>query len=161
MIPHLSITQVFIVWVLGFGAFSLWSKKFIAQAVNRLNLPSLFKYFLVLTPVALLEESLTIQQPYFWGIIPIMIAFYIVFFVIYLFQRYTRSSYLTSAIVAGCVGWVTEFFMNGLINQVSGLILIVMSVLCFFIYAVMALLPGYCLQYELQKKAENQSIQAN
>lgn len=144
-----SLTFVFVVWVLGFGAFSIATRKIIAQNIARWKLPIIVKYYLILTPIILLEEALTIEVPYFWGILPMIIAFYIIFLPVFLFQRFTRVSFLVTSIVCGGWGWVNEFLFVGRIHQVNGLVLVILSVLGWLIYTVMAILPSAYLQWEL------------
>ncbi len=145
---------IFLVWVLGFGTFSIVFRKTIAKYVIHFNLPVFLKYYLILTPIILLEEALTIEVPYFWGIIPMIVVFYIFFLLLYLIQRSTRCSYLVLSIICGCLGWVNEFLIVGRIYRVDGLALVLLSVLCWLIYAVMAILPSAYLQRELDLRAQ-------
>jgi hypothetical protein len=147
-----SLLLVFIIWVVGFGSFSIKARERIAQAASRIKAPIVVKYYLLLLPVILLEEALTIEVPYFWCILPMVVAFYIIFLPIYLFQRFTRCSYLAAAAAAGCLGWVNEFLIVGRINQLQRLTLLVMSILGWLIYAVMAILPAAYLQWELSRE---------
>ncbi len=149
-----SLVVIFIVWVLGFGAFSIASRKGIAKYVAHFNMPRFLKYYLILTPIILLEESLTIEVPYFWGIIPMIVVFYIFFLLLYLFQSLTRCSYVVLSVICGCLGWINEFLIVGRIHQVDGLALGILSVLCWLIYAVMAILPSAYLQWELNPQAQ-------
>jgi hypothetical protein len=144
-----SLLMVFIVWVVDFGSFSVAARKQVAQAAARIKAPIVVKYYLLLLPVVLLEEVLTIEVPYFWGILPMVVAFSIVFLPIFMFQRLTRCSYLAAAAVAGCLGWVNEFLIVGRISLLQGPTLLVMSILGWLIYAVMAILPAAYLQWEL------------
>ncbi len=143
------ILVIFLVWILGFGAFSIASRKVIAKSVAHFHMPILIKYYLILTPIILLEEALTIEVPYFWGIIPRIVVFYIFFLLLYLLQYFTRCPYWTLSAICGCLGWVTEFLIVGRIRQVNGLAFVIFSILCWLIYAVMAILPSAYLQWEL------------
>lgn len=149
MMRH-SLTFVFVVWVLGFGMLSLATRNVVARNVARWKLPLIFKYYLILTPIVLLEEALTIEVPYFWGILPILAAFYLFFFLLFLFQRFTRVSFFVTSLIFGGLGWINEFLFVGRIYQISGLALFIMSILCWLIYSVMAILPSAYLQWELE-----------
>ncbi len=145
---------VFLVWILGFGVFSIAFRKMIARYIAYLNIPVFLKYYLILTPIILLEEALTIEVPYFWGILPMIVVFYIFFLLLYLFQRITRCSWLVLSILCGSLGWVNEFLIVGRIHQVNGLALVILSILCWLIYAVMAILPSAYLQWELNPQTQ-------
>ncbi|MBI5723084.1 MAG: hypothetical protein HZA50_03920 [Planctomycetes bacterium] len=151
---------VFVVWVLGFGTFSIVSRKVVATTVARFHAPKIVNYYLILTPIILLEEALNIEVPYFWGIIPIIFSFYICTFLpIYIFQRLTRSSWLVTSAVCGFLGWINEFLLGGRIHHVNnGLVLAVLGILCWLIYAVMAILPSAYLQWELNHGFKNSKV---
>ena len=149
---RLSLSQVCAIWVLGFGLLSLVAMKRIATWLNRVRLPIVVKYYLLVIPIVLLEEVLTIEVPYFWGVLPILLAFCLFFLILYLFQRVTRCHWIVASGVFGLLGWVNEFLLVGRISQMDVVTLIVMSGLCVFIYAVMAILPSYYLQWALRER---------
>lgn len=148
----MSLLTIFTLWVLGFGSLSHIAKFAIEQRVNALKIPIILRYYLVLTPIVLLEEALTIEVPYFWGVLPILFAFYLLFLVVYLFQRYLLKSYISAIILAGALGWINEFIIVGRVHKIqNALILGVISLICFSIYAVMAIIPSYILQEHLKR----------
>jgi len=100
----------------------------------------------------MIEEALTIEVPYFWGIIPMLITFSIYFFLLYLVQRLTRVSDLYMVILSGSLGWFNEFLLVGRIHQMHGLVLVIMSILCWLIYAAMELMPSYYVQKYLKEQ---------
>ena len=138
--------QVFLIWVIGFGTISLMVRKKFAILVDRFRFPRVVKYYLVAIPIILMEESLTIKVPFFWGILPMLLIFCVHLLPLYLIQRYTRCSFLLSSALFGAWGCFNEFILVGRIHRISGLTLVIMCVLCFLIYAVMAILPAYWLQ---------------
>jgi hypothetical protein len=146
--PHFSLTAVFFYWVVGFGFLFLLVRDKTASFFHRVKAPLLLRYYLILTPVALVEEAFTIQNPYFWGILPIMISFYIYYLVIFIIQKTTRVHWLAMCLINGLLGWINEFLLGGMIHKVPGLALLVMSPLCILIYAVMTILPAYWLYRE-------------
>lgn len=148
------LTYVFLFWVLGFGKLSYIIKHKIAEFFLKSKLPRLVNYLLILTPIVLIEEALTIETPYFWGIIPMLIVFYLFFGLLYLIQKYTKLDYIKTSLICGVLGWINEFILVGRINHpdMNGFILIIMSVLCILIYAVMAILPSYYIQKTFSKK---------
>ncbi len=154
---RLTLLQIFLLWVVGFGGLSLWVRRWIAIFADRvlLWLPPAIKYYIVATPVILLEEALTIEVPNFWGVLPIVLAFYIMFLPVYLFQRYTECSFWLASSLFGVLGCYNEFILVGRIHQMDGLVLFIMCTLCFLIHVVMALLPSYYLQFSI-KRSGNQ-----
>ncbi len=149
-----TLTQVFLLWVLGFGTLAWFTRKHVAALARRTHLPRVVNYYLVLTPVILLEEALTIEVPYFWGILPMLLAFYILFLPLYLVQRYSRCSFVLASLLAGAMGCANEFLVVGRVHQVDRWqVLLILNALCFLIYAVMALWPTYYLQSALPQTA--------
>jgi hypothetical protein len=53
---------------------------------------------------------------------------------------------------AGTLGWVNEFIIVGRIHQAQGLTLAILGVLCWLIYAVLALLPCLVLEEALRAR---------
>ena len=144
---------VFLFWVVGFGAFSFALKRKINNWISRIKLPIFLKYYLILTPIIFLEEILTIEVPYFWGVLPILLSFYLLFFFIYLLQRFIIHSYKVIVFITGILGWINEFIFVGRIHQFEfDLTLIIMSILCCLIYSVMAIIPCYVLQEHIKEK---------
>lgn len=153
--PHFTLTQVFLFWVVGFGLLFLWSRKRIAGLFQRMQGAHILRYYLILTPVILLEEAFTIQGPYFSEIVPIVISFYIYYLVIFIIQKVTKFHWLIICLINGILGWVSEFLLNGMIHEVSLPALIVMSPLCVLIYAVMTILPAFWLYREQHRFSES------
>ena len=89
---------------------------------------------------------------------PIDRVFCLFFFVLHLLQRVTRCHWIVASGVFGVVGWANEFLIVGRIMQMGGILLVVMSVLCVLIYAVMAILPSY---YSRQALCNRRSLDAN
>ncbi len=141
-----TLLQVFVIWVAGFGTVSFMARRPVAKWVDRLYLPHVIKYYIIATPVILLEEALTIEVPYFWGIIPMLAAFYVWFLPLYLIQRVTRCSYVLASLLFGSMGCFNEFVLVGRARNMDGSVFLIMCPLCFLIYAVMAILPSYFSQ---------------
>jgi hypothetical protein len=142
---RLSLLQVFLIWVAGFGTLSLALRRRVADLVDGLRLPRIIKYLAIATPIILMEEALTIEVPYFWGILPMLVVFQIMFLPLYFIQRVTRCSFVLASLLFGAWGCFNEFILAGRIHQMSGAILLLMVSLCFLIYSVMAILPSYYL----------------
>ena len=148
-----TLTQVFLFWVLGFGSLFWFLRKPISRWLGKFSLPHIVNYYSILLPVILLEEAFTIEVPYFWGILPIILAFYIMVFPVYLLQRWLRFPFWVSCIVMGCWGCFNEFILVGRIKYIdNGLVLLILVTLCFFIYAVMLILPSYYLEGRLRNE---------
>ena len=148
-----SLTFIFLAWVIGFGTCAFLVRERLCQALLNKNVPLLVGYYSLVLPIILIEEALTIEVPYFWGILPMIITFSIYFFLLYLVQRATKASSWQMIILCGTLGWVNEFLIVGRIHQMSGLILGIMSILCWLIYAVMEILPSYYVQKYLKERA--------
>lgn len=69
----------------------------------------------------------------------------------YTIQRYLHWPAWLMIVLVGALGWINEFLIVGRIHLMDGLVLLIMSVLCWMIYAVMAILPSYYLQYWLKE----------
>jgi hypothetical protein len=154
LMVRFTLAEVFVYWVLGFGAFSLCTRKAVARVARKTRLPRIVSYYLILTPVILIEEALTIEVPYFWGILPMVAVFYIMFLPLYLVQRYGRCSFMLVSLLFGAWGVFNEFILVGRIYALGDLprpVLLVLCVLCFLIYAVMAVWPSYYLQTSLKE----------
>lgn len=149
---RLTLLQVFLIWVVGFGGVSILARRKAVALINRIRLPRLAKYYIIATPVILLEEALTIEAPYFWGILPVLAAFYVMFLLLYLIQRYSICSFWMAALLFGALGCFNEFVLVGRMHQLDGWVLFVMFTLCFLIYAVMAILPSYYLQMSIEEQ---------
>lgn len=149
-----TLAEVFVYWVLGFGGLSLLTRKAVARLARKTRLPRIVNYYLILTPVILIEEALTIEVPYFWGILPMVAVFYIMFLPLYLVQRYGRRSFLLVSLFFGAWGVFNEFIVVGRIYALEAMprpVLLILCALCFLIYAVMALWPSYYLQASLEE----------
>ena len=143
---RLTLLQVFLIWVAGFGTVSILARRKVATLASEVRLPCVVKYYIIATPIILLEESLTLEVPYFWGIIPILAAFYVLFLPLYVIQRVTRCSFVFASLLFGAMGCFNEFILVGRIRSLDGPVLLIMCPLCFLIYAVMAIMPSYYLQ---------------
>jgi hypothetical protein len=148
---RLTLSQVFLIWVAGFGTVSLMARQRLADLVEGLRLPRMIKYYAIATPIILMEEALTMEVPYFRGILPMLAAFYIMFLPLYFIQRVTGCSFVLASLLFGALGCFNEFILVGRIHQLSGGVLLVMGPLCFLIYSVMAILPSYFLQAALRR----------
>jgi hypothetical protein len=144
-----TLTQVFLFWVLGFGAFALLTRRRAAAIARRTRLPRILAYYLLVTPAILVEEAFTIEVPYFWGILPMIAVFYILFLPLYLVQRFSRCCFILASLLFGAMGVFNEFIVVGRIWALEAApwpVLVILCALCFLIYAVMAIWPTYHLQ---------------
>ena len=141
----LSLYVVFLVWVVGFGAFSLLSKEKVCAAVGRLNLSKPVSFAIIAVPLILVEEYLTAEGPYLSTIAITIPAFLFFFLILYAIIRAFKLRYRGAAAVYGVLGWINEFLIVGRLRTLSSSIsvLLLMSILAFLIYAVLALLPTY------------------
>ena len=62
-----SLTFIFLAWVIGFGACAFLVRERLCQALLNKNVPLLVGYYSLVLPIILIEESLTIEVPYFLG----------------------------------------------------------------------------------------------
>lgn len=147
----LTLSQVFVIWVAGFGTVSLMARHRLTDLVEGVRLPRMIKYYAIATPIILMEEALTMEVPYFWGILPMLAVFYLMFLPLYLIQRVTRCSFVLASLLFGALGCFNEFIFAGRIHELNGGVLLVMGPLCFLIYGVMAILPSYFLQTALRR----------
>ena len=155
---RLTLLEFFLVWVAGFGGLSILVRRRVAAWAGRWRLPRPVIYYALATPIVLAEEALTIEVPYFWGIVPMLAAFYILFLPLYLIQRYTRCSWILASLLFGAWGTFNEFILVGRIRQVDSLpVLAILGGLCFLLYAVMALVPTYYLQASLPSRPGGRS----
>ena len=84
--------------------------------------------------------------------LPILLSFYLFFFIIYVLQRFIIHSSAVIIVITGIAGWINEFILVGRIHHFKfDLVLIVMSFLCFLIYAVMAVIPSFMLQEHIEQ----------
>lgn len=137
---------VFLVWVLGFGSISIFARNRITRFLLNSKSPFIISYFVLIIPIVLIEKSLTIEVPYFWGIIPMVIIFSIYFLLLLIIQKIFHFGFILMVVISGFLGWINEFLLVGRIHQMSGLVLVIMSVLCWLIYAVMEILPATLVQ---------------
>ena len=114
------------------------------------RLPRIINYFIILTPLVLVEEFLTCDiRPYLSRVKITLPAFYLLFIVLYFVQRFAKTNYRTTSIIFGCIGWFTEFVVNGLMYILPIPTTVLFSVLVVLIYAVLALMPTYYLEKTL------------
>jgi hypothetical protein len=145
---------VFIVWVVGFGLFSILTRTQISRMLLKVGLPVIAGYYILLLPIIMIEESLTIEVPYFWGIVPMLITFSIFFLLLFIIQKLFTAKSMLMVCLCGTLGWVNEFLVVGRIHQMGGLILVIMSILCWLIYAVMEILPATYVQDHYARSQE-------
>jgi len=150
-----TLMQVFLFWVLGCGALALVMRRCAAAIARRTRLPRILAYYLLVTPAILVEEAFTIEVPYFWGILPMIAVFYVLFLPLYLVQRFSRCSFILASLLFGAMGVFNEFIVVGRIYALAGrgwLLPVILCTLCFLIYAVMAIWPAYYLQEAIRKE---------
>ena len=142
-----SLTTVFILWVCGISLLFLLARDRVCTVLLQSPFPAVLNYYLVVTPLVLVEEYLTCELPYFSCIRVTLIVFWIFYGFLFLIQRYLRASWQKTVILAGILGWICEFAGAGRwdVFFVSVPIGIVLSILCFLIYAVLTLFPAYYL----------------
>ncbi len=147
-----SLTQVFLIWIVGFGMLSYVLKNKVSEIFLKSKLPEIINYYIILTPLVLIEEFLTCEtQPYLSCIKITLPAFYILFIFLYLIQRYSKLNYVAVSFVFGLIGWFNEFIIVGRINKLSPPIIILFTALVISIYAVIAILPSYYLEKSLNR----------
>ena len=146
----LSITVL--VWILGFGVFSVLAKKKIADLLKQhYKLPRVINYFLLLTPLVLIEEFLTCELPYLACVSITLPVFYLLFAITYLIQAKTKIPWLATAILFCFFCWVNEFLFVGRIFVYDLLTTAIFSIIVFMVYAVLATLPSYYLESTFEK----------
>ncbi|MCK5615679.1 hypothetical protein KAR91_78165 [Candidatus Pacearchaeota archaeon] len=148
----LTLTQVFLIWVLGFGIISMISKEKIVNIFKKSKLPTILNYYIILTPLVLIEEALTCETPFFSCIKVTLIAFYLFFLILYFIQKTFKLGYIKTSIIFGLIGWVNEFIIVGRINVLTPPQIILFTVLGILIYSVLAILPSYYLEQTFKKK---------
>lgn len=147
-----TLTQVFLIWIVGFGMLSYVLKNKVSEIFLKSKLPEIINYYIILTPLVLIEEFLTCEtQPYLSCIKITLPAFYILFIFLYLIQRYSKLNYVAVSFVFGLIGWFNEFIIVGRINKLSPPIIILFTALVISIYAVIAILPSYYLEKSLNR----------
>lgn len=138
---------VFLIWVLGFGTLSYFARDRVISLFSRSPLPRMANYYIILLPLVLVEEYLTCEITPYLSCIQVTVPVFALFFaLIYIIQKYAKLSWLHAAALAGILGWVAEFIGVGRLPVIAAAgpaILAIMSVLCFLIYAVLAMLPSY------------------
>jgi hypothetical protein len=103
-------------------------------------------------------NALTIETPYFWNVVPMVLAFYVMLLPLYLIQRYTRCSFVLASALFGAWGCFNEFILVGRIHEMGGVVLLIMCSLCFLIYAVIAILPTYYVQASAETRSRNHAM---
>ncbi len=127
-------------------------KNKVSEIFLKSKLPEIINYYIILTPLVLIEEFLTCEtQPYLSCIKITLPAFYILFIFLYLIQRYSKLNYVAVSFVFGLIGWFNEFIIVGRINKLSPPIIILFTALVISIYAVIAILPSYYLEKSLNR----------
>ncbi len=141
-----SLTQVFLLWIIGFGIFSITMRKIVARVFLKSKLPRIINYYIILTPLVLIEEYLTCEIPFFSCIKTTLIAFYLFFIALYVIQKLIKMSYIKTSLLFGCIGWFNEFILVGRIEVLTLPQAILFTVLVILIYGVVAILPSYYLE---------------
>ena len=158
MINMLGLLEVFLILLIGFGIFSFVSRQRISTAVDRLKIPELAAYIIIAVPLILVEEFLTAEGPYLSTIVVTLPAFLFFFLILFVIIRIFKINYLGASAVFGAMGWVNEFLLVGRLWSLASLpvVLLVMSILAFMIYAVLALLPTYYITNWSERTAQSQ-----
>lgn len=153
---HLPLLVVFLIWVIGFGSLFLAIKEKVAKIFLKNKLPRWINYLLIPIVPILIEESLTCESSFPYFVSVILPAFLLFFLILYFFQKTFKLSWRQGIIVFGILGTFNEFFVVGRVYLLLSMpvILAIMIVICFCIYAVLAILPSY--YYERTLKAVNQ-----
>lgn len=145
-----TLTEIFLIWIVGFGIVSYLLRKKVAGIFLKSKLPRILNYYIILTPLVIIEEYLTCEiQPFLSCIKVTLIAFYILFFLLYFIQRFTKFSHVRISVMFGLMGWFNEFILVGRIYQLSLPIIILFTGLVIPIYAILAVLPCYYLEKSL------------
>lgn len=148
----MTLTTVFLIWVIGFGGLSLFVKDKLALKLLKIKLPTILTYLLIATPLILVEEFLTCETSYFSCITFTYPAFLLMFLILFAFIKVFKLTLWPAVSVFGLMGWINEFILVGRIDDMSGAVLLIMSVLAFLIYFVLAIIPvAYLVQKRLSK----------
>ena len=143
---NLTLTQVFLVWVVGFGFLTYLIKNKVVSFFNSAGIPRFLSYLIIILPLVLVEEFLTCETPFLSCIQITVPVFYIMFLMIYLVEKIFKLKHIALAIIFAIMGWINEFILVGRINQLDLVVLILFSVLNSLIYGVIALVPSYYLE---------------
>jgi len=148
-----SLVSVFFVWVVGFGLLSVLLRGRVSRLLLWSRLPRIVNYYILLTPLVLIEESLTCESPYFSCITLTLPAFYFLFLLLYLMQSRLRMGHVKTAMIFGVIGWFDEFILVGRLFHLPFVIVLIVTPLTIAIYAVLAILPSYYLEQEIKRRA--------
>jgi hypothetical protein len=142
-----SLVTVFFIWVCGFSVLFYLFRDHVVRFFSRSPFPVPVNYYIILTPLVLVEEFLTCETPFFSCIRITLFAFWLFFLLLLIIQYYSRISWQHLVILAGTLGWVNEFILVGrlYVFAISVPVAIIVSVLCIMIYSVLALFPAYYL----------------
>lgn len=144
---------IFIVWILGGGVLSLFLRQRIAEWLqNHATFPRVINFYILLTPLVLVEEYLTCEVPYGQCLFITVPAFYFLFAVLYVIQTRWALSWLHATILFGIVGWIDEFLLVGRLFAYPPTIVMIITPLTFFIYAVLAIIPTTYLETSMRQR---------
>lgn len=134
------------IWIIGFGGlFNFFKKRLGRFFVLHSKLPVILNYYIIATPVILIEEFLTCETPFLQCITHTLPAFYLLFLIIYIIQNYFKLSYINLSLIFGFLGWFNEMFLVGRIFTYDIFDFIIITVLVVPIYFVVAILPVFYL----------------
>lgn len=149
---NFTLTEVFIYWVLMGGVLSAIFKGPVARVFLKINLPVILLYFLILTPLALIEKKFTCEiTPYSACIQTVFPALFLLFLILFFVQRLTRCNYKKIVILAGLLGWINEMILIDRINQLNLFYIVIFTALIIPVYGVLAILPAYYLEKIIKK----------
>ncbi len=149
---HLTLTEVFLYWIVGAGALSLWGRKWIASLAHAIPLPRILIYYLLLLPLVLAEEALTCEVSYLPCITVTLPAFALLFLILYGIDSIHDFSPISLSVLFGAMGWINEFIFVGRIHTYSLIQTLALSPLTFLIYFVLAIIPAYFLAHTRSRR---------
>jgi hypothetical protein len=143
---HYTLWQMTLIWVLGCGALSFLLKDQVLLGLSKLSYPRLVKFFILTTPLILIEEFLTCEIAFLSCIKVTLPAFsFLLWLFVYLLNKWKKLPYLLTSLIFGLMGWVNEFILVGRIHWYPLKIILIVSPITVLIYAVLAILPAYYL----------------
>ncbi len=114
--------------------------------VDRSPFPSIVNYYILITPLVIIEEYLTCETPYLQCISVTLPAFYILFFGLYLVMRRFSLGGKRAVIYFGLLGWINEFILVGRLFRYTLFENLVLGILVIPIYAVLAIIPAHYVE---------------
>jgi len=142
---NLTLTQVLVLWVAGFGALSLAVRERVVRFVRMFSAPRFVLYCALVLPLVLVEERLTCETQYVSCISVTIPAFMALFAALYGIDRLFHPRAAVLIMVFGAIGWANEFIAVGRVFSLSSMQVLVLSPLAFAIYAVLAIIPVHYL----------------